>query len=534
MMKKAIAIALCGLTVFAAAACAPEERIIYSNPQVLSEAGTYPILKDEYVGEIELTIMGANNAAINPDWANNKFFQRMEELTGLSFNFEVYGDDMYDEKKSLALATGNNLPDIFFKASFSNYDEVTYGGKTLRSLNDLINNYAPNIKKLLDENPIVRKSITTTDGNIYALPTIYTNLPEGVENIMRGFFWINETWLEDLGLEMPTTPDEFLNVMREFREHKCRPANEGGYPLVIAGRDDLLRLFNFFGLDLSQYWVQSLDGSGKITFGPQTDEFKEALEFIRTLYEEGLMNPDWSTTTATDISALGPSGDYYGCFVQAAPQYVVGFTKMYDYTTLDPISTTGEGGFWSATHPVQRGCFAITTACEYPEAAIRWIDSLYDTSSPYGLWAIIGQENVEWEWLDEEHTQWQSTVSDAEYSEVMATTIIQTGDGMPYAVDESFWGKQRTATDMYTRPLRDEQMKYGKVGYPGVYFNSRDLREMSDLAADINSYINRFIASSVSTEGYLDANWDSFKQFDRLQLDYYLEMLQERYDDFYA
>ena len=57
---------------------------------------------------------------------------------------------------------------------------------------------------------------------------------------------------------------------------------------------------------------------------------------------------------------------------------------------------------------------------------------------------------------------------------------------------------------------------------------------MSDLAADINSYINRFIASSVSTEGYLDANWDSFKQFDRLQLDYYLEMLQERYDDFYA
>ena len=80
MMKKAIAIALCGLTVFAAAACAPEERIIYSNPQVLSEAGTYPILKDEYVGEIELTIMGANNAAINPDWANNKFFQRMEEL----------------------------------------------------------------------------------------------------------------------------------------------------------------------------------------------------------------------------------------------------------------------------------------------------------------------------------------------------------------------------------------------------------------------------------------------------------------------
>lgn len=515
---------------FGAAACAPKEQIVYSNPQVLAEGDGYPILKEEYKGQIKLKMMGANNAAINSDWSKNKFFTRMKDLTGVDFDFEVYGDDMYKEKKNLALTTGDNLPDVFFRANFSNYDEITYGGKTLRALNDLIDGYAPNIKKLLEENPVVRKSITATDGKIYALPTIYTNLPNGIENQMRGFFWINQDWLTELNLDMPKTPDEFLSVMRAFKKNKCTARD--AYPLAIAGIDDLLKLFNFFGLDLVEYWVQG-EEDGSLTFGPKTEAFKEALAFIRTLYKEGLMNSNWSTFTTTQMSSLGPTGDYYGCFVQAAPQYVVGFGKMKQYTTLDPVSVTGEGGFWGARNPVQRGCFAITNVCRYPELAMRWIDTVYDVNAPYGLWAIIGQEGEEWEWLDEEKTEWKSTVADSEYAAVMATTIIQTGDGMPYAVDETFWGKQQTATDLYTRPLRNKQMMHGRVGYPDVYFNARDLREMSDLAADINSYINRFIASSVSTEGYLEKEWSGFTEFRRLRLDRYLELLKGRYDEFY-
>lgn len=520
------------MIIFSAIGCGETKQTpLYSNPQVLTEAGTYPILKDEYIGKIKLKMMGANHAAINPDWANNKFFIRMKNLTGLDFEFEVYGDDMYAEKKSLALSTGNNLPDVFFKANFNNYDEVTYGAVTLRSLNDLIENYAPNIKKILDENEIIRKSITTPDGNIYSLPTMYLNLPEGIENIIRGFFWINKSWLDSLGLDMPRTPEEFLNVMREFREHYC--VRENSYPLVMAGIDDLLRLFNFFGLDLSQYWVQGGE-DGKLIFGPRTEEFKRALQFIRTLIKENLMNPNWSTLTPAQKQAIGNSGDYYGCFVDAAPQYTVGFAKMRQYVTLDPISESGEGGFWGAMPPLQRGCFSITTACKYPEAAIRWIDTLYDINSIYGLWAIIGAEGEEWQWLDEEKTKWRSTVPDEQYAQIMAKTIIQTGDGMPYAVDESFWEKQQTESDLYIRPLRNRQMRFGKVGYPYVYFAKKELKEISDLAADINNYVRRFIADAIRDDEYLNKNWNTFKAFNRLGLDRYLEILQERYDAFYS
>ena len=503
------------------------EQGLPSHPEVLTEAGTYPIIKEEYKGQVSINVMGASNAAINPDWSKNKFFLRFSEETGINFTFNVYGDASYNEKKALALSTGNNLPDVFIKASLNNYDEVTYGGKTLRSLNELIEGYAPNVKKLLDDNPIVKKSITTADGNIYALPTIYTNLPNNTTTNMRGFFWINQDWMGDLA--MPKTPEELKTVLTKFKNERC--TIKDSYPMVIGGIDDLLKIFNFFGLEMTNYWVQG-DDTGKLVFGPKTDNFKQCLQYIKGLVDAGLMNANWSTTTATDINAKGASGDYYGCFVAAAPQYAVGYSKIRQYTTLDPISPTGTGGFWGARNPLQRGTFALTTSCQYPEAAIRMIDALYDTNAPYGLWSSIGKENEEWRWLDEEHTAWKSTVSDNDYSRVMSTTIIQTGDGMPYAVDESFWGKQQTDIDTYTRPLRDRQMLYGKVGYPDVYFNKTDLKTMADLATDINNYITRYIANVISGSKNLDSDWNEFVKFNRLGLDEYLSILQARYDDF--
>lgn len=503
----------------------------YSNPQVLREAGLYPIVKPEYADEISLKVMGANNSSINVDWANNKFFKRMEELTGVKLTFEVYTDDMYVEKKGLSFNTSATLPDIFFKAFFNNYDEITYGSNgQLLALNGLIDEYAPNIKKLLDENPIIKKCITTTDGNIYALPTIYTNTAS--DTIMRGFWWINSGWLDELNLSMPTTTDELLEVLREFKSKKCTGANS--YPLVVCGFDELQELFTAFGMDLSGYWVQA-DGNGELEFNPVSDNFRTALEFFRTLYKEELINRNWVNFGVSDKYAFGQTGDIYGMYLSASPTYVSGVSRLRQFTTLNPLtSECNDTPFWSATYPLERGCFAITSACRYPELAIRWIDTLYDTDEEYGLWAIVGKEGSEWKWNDEDKTTWSSLVPDETYSSVMSTTIIQTGDGMPYAVDESFFDKQATETDLYIRPLRNRQMEYGKVSYPMVYFNKKDLRTVSDLATDINTYVTRFISNAITQDNYLEKNWENFVKFDRMGLDEYMEILQKAYDDFYA
>ncbi|MBE7087240.1 MAG: hypothetical protein E7369_02955 [Clostridiales bacterium] len=532
-----ILIAVC-LLFFTLSGGSKKEYVEYSNAHVLNNLDDYPIIKDEYADEIELKIMGSSSGTIDVDWKNNKFFKRMEDLTGVKFNFDnIFLEDMYKQKKGLVFTSEDSMPDIFFKAFFNNYDEITYGSnKQIRPLNQLIKDYAPNIQKLLDENPIIRRCITTTDGNIYALPTMYLNTPN--DSVMRAFWWINLQWLKDVGETdgsgdpiIPTTIADLERVLTKFKEQKC--FSNFSSPLVICGPSELFNLFPIFGLDISQYYVQA-DENGELVFGPLTENFEVAINTFKRFYENGLINQDWNTFTETKKYQYGKD-DAYGLYQSASPVYVSGANNLQKFVTIDPLtSSVNSEPFWSATYPLERGCFAITSKCQYPEVAIRWIDTLYDTSKPYWVWAINGKENAEWHWNDPEKTSWQSDVDDAEYAEVMGTTIVQPGDGMPYAVDETFFDKETTNNASYVRPQRNRQMEYGKVSFPMVYFSKEELKELGGLSSDIDTYVKQYIAKTINGEAFDSYEVFSNKLRNEYGLDKYMSILQKAYDNFYG
>lgn len=525
------------------------ERETYAgaNLEVLNDLDDYPIIKDEFQDQVTLKLMASCSSTIDVDWKNNKFFQRMNELTGVNFNFDnVYLEDMYKQKKGLVFTSEDSMPDVFFKAFFNNFDEVTYGSSgQILPLNQLIKDHAPNIQKLLDENPIIKRCITTTDGNIYTLPTMYLTRDDSgnmkaLNGVMRGFWWINTQWLKDVGEVdgqgkplIPSTIEDLYRVLTKFKQQKCTA--EFSTPLVICGFSELMNLFPIFGLDLSQYYVQA-GADGKLIFGPQTENFKVALEWFRKFFDEGLINEDWNTFTETKKYSYGRQ-DIYGMYQAASPVYVSGANRVSQFVTVDPMtSSVNSEKFWAATYPLERGCFAITSACKYPELAIRWIDTLYDTEAPYWIWAINGKENAEWQWSNPaEKTEWKSLVSDAEYADRMGNTIVQPGDGMPYAVDESFFDKENSTTNSanYVRPQRNRQIEFGKVNFPMVYFSKTDLRTLSGLSSDIDTYVRRYIAAAIN-EGITDQSFNDFKAFSGYKLDEYLDILQRAYNNFYG
>ena len=507
-----------------------KEFVEYSNAHVLT-GDNLEILKEEYRDEITLKMMASCSSTLNSDWENNKFFKRMNKLTGVNFNFDnVFLEGMYKQKKPLAFTSEETMPDVFFKAFFTSQDEITYGAnKQIISLNKLIDQYAPNIKRILDENPIIRRCITTPDGNIYALPTMYLNTPN--DGIMRGFWWINQKWLEDVDMGMPSTVQELYEVLKAFKEQKCTDKN--AYPLVICGSTELFSLLPIFGLDFSQYFVQA-NSNDVVEFGPAKDEFYNALQWLNRFFEEGLINPDWNTFTESKRYSYAQN-DVYGMYMSASPLYVSGAKRLKQFITLDPLtSELHDTAFWSAMNPVERGCFAISSTCQYPELAIKWIDILYDTTQPYWIWAINGQEGQEWEWVDKTKTQWRSTISAAEYAERMKDTIVQPGDGMPYAVDETFFDKEVTNNADYVRQQRNKQMAKGKINYPMVYIGKDDLRTFSLLSTNINKYVAEFIASSINS-GITQSDFNSFKaSLSGYRMDEYMGILQKAYNNFYG
>ena len=79
------------------------------------------------------------------------------------------------------------------------------------ALNDLIDQYCPNLKAEMAKRPGAEERITAPDGNIYSLPFLGRSGNGWINS------FINQPWLDKLGLEMPTTLDEFYEVLKAFK-----------------------------------------------------------------------------------------------------------------------------------------------------------------------------------------------------------------------------------------------------------------------------------------------------------------------------
>ena len=139
-------------------------------------------------------------------WETNLFFQRMQERTGVSFQFRQYSDwDQWAARKK-TLIQGEDLPDVLFKAELNAAEirEMTENG-VLLDLKPYLAEYAPDLWALLEANHEDLAAITMPDGSIRALPS-FNELPN------NDLMWINTDWLKNLHLAPPKTAAEMTEV----------------------------------------------------------------------------------------------------------------------------------------------------------------------------------------------------------------------------------------------------------------------------------------------------------------------------------
>src|SRR5699024_7043477 len=152
----------------------------------------FPIVDEE----ITLTMMAPGTGI--EEWEDMEVLQDYAEKTNIHFEFDTPPVDDFGTNLNLAFSSGD-IADIIFGAGTDDLTpgmEVDYGEQgMLLPLEDLIEEYAPNIQKLLEERPDVKKSITTDDGHIYALPSVSIETTAIWET---GPLWYNGDWLEAL------------------------------------------------------------------------------------------------------------------------------------------------------------------------------------------------------------------------------------------------------------------------------------------------------------------------------------------------
>ncbi len=334
-----------------------------------------------------------------------KGIHKIEETTGIDIDFNVVNAPSNGEidEQYLLMIAGGNYPDVIQYL----HNEVYSGGVPKLNeegvcieLNDLIENYMPNLKKILEENPELARDMRNDEGKYLYFTKLNTfNKLEDVLDISWWGFLMRKDWLENVGLEAPKTLDEWYTVLSAF---KTQDPNGNGLQDEIpfdAGAGAISMFMPAFGFLNGVY----LDENGKVGYGQASTEYKEFLETMNKWYNEGLIanvfdengKPVSSSITDENIYA-DISGSWKGLannWEQRLPK-VLEKNPNADLVAV-PWITTADGNKYTPntyfTH-IGREQILITPDCKYPEAVATVIDYMYsEEGSRLLTWGIEGE-----------------------------------------------------------------------------------------------------------------------------------------------
>lgn len=457
----------------------------------------FPIVKEP----ITLTMMGQDAGIQN--WKDMEFFKKMEEMTGVKLEFRNAPIDSFDTKRNLVFASGD-YPDVFFSGQLQASDEVNYGGQgVLLPLEDLIENYAPNLKKILDDNPDIRKSITTPDGHIYSLPNI--DLDAGW---YRGPMWYNGKFLKALGMDkVPSTTDELYTYLKRVKEEDPNGnGKQDEIPLTSVKLDDLrMWLLGSWGVYNEVIYA---DKENKVHYTPMEPGYKEYLTFLNKLWSEGLLDKETFSQTDEQKKAKGKNNQV-GLFSDYHAYFTLGGEPNMTDPMYAPVNSNVPAV--AAKHPgLAKGAFAITNKNQNPEATIRWVDYLYSEEGAELL--SNGPEGILWKYVNkDDHTkEWLPVPGGGDREEYRATltpdyaTVVPklSNDNVKRGFEGEFeaWLKKETAEKI--API-------SKVPFPSVYLSQEDQQEASSLRSDLDTYVKQMEAKFVTGQEPL-SNWDKY------------------------
>lgn len=501
------------------------------------------------------TLTGTISYPANTESDPNKrtIFKRLQEKTNVEIDWTAIQADQWSDKISLEMANTKNMTDFIFSAGFSDNDLLKYTKQgVIIPLEEYIDAYMPNLQAVFEKYPEYRTMCTDTEGHIWALPWIEQlgNEKTAIQTIGNMSF-INKKWLDFLNLEVPTTVDEFEQVLIAFRDHASEIQAEFGIDgsiipmscIVNDGDQDPSLIINGFGEgygDADKARHIAVTNDKEVICSATQDGYKEGIEWLHKLYEEGLIDTESFTQEWSTYVAKGKSGRYGVCFSWD----VANIDNLEDWVplpalTADTRNITPQNG--SFTSGFDRGRCVVTAVAENPALVCAWLDQMYDPfQSPQNNWGTYGE--------DDDFDIFELS-KNAEGGEMLKHAPL--GDASPVEVREaeSVGGPLAVLNDYYDVYVTcpdDAQYRLDWIKeyytpdmnldyvYPNVFMNQEDTKKLSDLQTDIEKLINANKSDWIMN-GFTDDDWNQYlSELDGYGLEEYLQIFQKYLDDYYA
>lgn len=481
--------------------------------------------------KVNLKGFGCSFAGQAP-WEEMLLFKELEERTNIHIDWEYMEQSpQLTERVNMMFATGET-PDVMIRVGQggSNRDTVIKWGENglVLDLAPLIEEYAPNLQAMLEKYPDVRSAITTPEGKIYVLPTVYDYKAFQVFRTLQ----INTYWLERVGKDVPETLDELVDVLKAFRDQDANGNGDPNDEVPYSAHTfefTMRGIASSFGLNWA-YGMPAVFKDGKYENAATSDEFKACLEYLKMMYEEKLLDPEIFSQTNARFHGMLPA-DEYGCVVfgftpnagaEVAPQL----------KSLPPmIGPSGaDNRPWSfMTSVVKSDCSCLIPAtCTDPVSTIKWLDYLYSEEGSDLMW--LGVKDVTYvENPDGTFSYVDSILNAPEgYSKKMGEYCITWGSGTePGVFTERQLSPGYENTDMEERVAIVEPFLQD-VAVTVMPILTADKQEEWEMITDeLNPYVKEMWAKFVSGEASFD-QWDTYcKTAESLGLSRMEEMIKE-------
>lgn len=464
-------------------------------------------------------MMGYNNVT-EKDFT---YFKEMEARTGVKLDLRAISMFSVAEQFSLMVTSGDYTDMIEGATAY-------YGGGGAKAIEDGflvdMNDYLedmPNYTAWLDSDPSYRKDIMTMDGGI-AYAALFSETERNVGPQLRG------DWLDALGLSLPSTYDEYHDVLAAFKDaygaglwldvygSQRNNVLSAGYDVHCNNSDPSVRPFRVI--------------EGVVEYSAGTEDYREFLTMLHDWWEEGLIYQDFLSqqNVSTDSSLIlnnsvavwaadsGTMETYDGLSeeidVRPAP-----LPRQEPDQTLHLFAQTGKCGDGTS----------ISTACKDPQLAARWLDYTYTYDG-----ALLYGYGIEGEGLTfdaDGNPMYTDLVLNNPDMITVACSLLYSkfgGAGVAdaYRFSPGYTEKQNAAIDLWLQNL-DTDYEFPAA----VQLTTEESGEYSRILSDLDTYAYQATLQFITGETSIDTEWDAYLDtLESLELQEISAICQTAYD----
>jgi len=356
-------------------------------------------------------VVGIPQYSAVSSFEDNKFTAYLEQALGAEIEFEFFpeGADEYMQQLSMMVGAEEELPDVLLgftgmaSSTVKGYGEEGY----FLDLTDLIDEHAVNYKAQLsklteaEQERIKTAGTSEKTGGFYSLP-LYSF--RAIDNL-QSMTYINKTWLDQLGLQVPTTVEELETVLKAFRDKDPNGNGEKDeIPMVgttanMAAQgsvqDYIMNAFIYY----NAADIFNVDKNGKVYSPATTDEWRQGVEYMNKLCTQGLLSDlTFNISSMSEYTSLiaGDSVAKVGIWSGHTAILAASATPLLEeYVALPPLkAATSKGGYTVEVQNSLSWGGVITENCENPELAIKFLDLFFIDETVSRM--RNGEKDVDW------------------------------------------------------------------------------------------------------------------------------------------